>query len=39
MQFIGFLSPNILLQHENVQIEVQLPQNWMIVVLGYLYSF
>ena len=31
MEFIGFLSQNKLLRHENVQIEVQFPQNWWIV--------
>ena len=33
------LSQNMLLRHENVQIDVQLPQNWRIVALGSLYSF
>ena len=31
MEFIGFLSQNMLLRHENVQLEVQLPQSWRIV--------
>ena len=31
MEFIGFLSQNMLLRHENVQLEEQLPQNWRIV--------
>ena len=31
MEFIGFLSQNMLLRNENVQIDVQLPQNWRIV--------
>ena len=31
MEFIGFLSQNMLLRHENVHLEVQLPQNWRIV--------
>ena len=30
MEFIGFLSQNMMLRHENVQLEVQLPQNWRI---------
>ena len=32
MEFVGGLSQNMLFRHENVQIKVQLPQNWMIVV-------
>ena len=31
MEFIGFLPQNMLLRHKNVQLEVQLPQNWRIV--------
>ena len=31
MEFIGFLSQNMLLRHENMQLEVQLPHNWRIV--------
>ena len=31
MEFISFLSQNMLSRHENVQLEVQLPQNWRIV--------
>ena len=31
MEFIGFLSQNMLLRHANVQLEVQLPLNWRIV--------
>ena len=31
MEFIGLLSHNMLLRHENVQLEVQLPQIWRIV--------
>ena len=31
MEFIGFLSQNMLLRHEKVQLEVQLPQIWSIV--------
>ena len=31
MKFIGFLSQNMLLRHENVQLDVQLPQNYRIV--------
>ena len=30
MECIGFLLQNLLLRHENVQLEVQLPQNWRI---------
>ena len=33
MTFIGFVSHNMLLRHENVQIEVQLQRNWRIVSL------
>ena len=31
MEFIGFLSQNMLMRHENVQLVVQLSQNWRIV--------
>ena len=31
MKFTGFLSQNMLLRHKNLQLEVQLPQNWRIV--------
>ena len=31
MEFIGFLSQNMLSRHENVQLEVQLAHNWRIV--------
>ena len=31
MEFIGLLSQNMLLRHDNVQLEVQLPQSWRIV--------
>ena len=31
MEFICFLSQNMLLRHENVQLEVQLLHNWRIV--------
>ena len=31
MEFLGFLSQNMLLRHENVQLEVQLQQNCRIV--------
>ena len=31
MELIGFLSQNMLLRHENVQLEVQLPQIWRII--------
>ena len=34
----GFLSQNMLLRHENVQIEVQLPKHERIVAIGSLYS-
>ena len=39
MAFVGSLSQNMLFRHENVQMEVQLPQNWRVDALGFLYSF
>ena len=30
MEFIGFLSQNMLLRHKNVQLEVKLAQSWRI---------